>query len=179
MPPERRGNLALPFFHLRSSKFWHLIPRSGDEESLASVGSAPGYKSWSLAPAWMRNYTDFSRTVKAGADLGRPGPTSEGRGRPRKAGEGRGMGEKTKIEPQRTQRRESRSRSTREPPDKSAGYGQRRMNPAEGEKMCKKNEWVNEQERIQIGVGFPAQRMGTRIDLVIIYELPENFLRLV
>lgn len=39
MPPERRGNLALPFFHLRSSKFWHLIPRSGHEESLASVGS--------------------------------------------------------------------------------------------------------------------------------------------
>ena len=39
MPLERRGNLALPFFHLRSSKFWHLIPVSGHEESLASVGS--------------------------------------------------------------------------------------------------------------------------------------------
>lgn len=33
--PDRRGNMALPFFHLRSSKFWHLLPKSGQEESLA------------------------------------------------------------------------------------------------------------------------------------------------
>jgi putative restriction endonuclease len=37
MPPERKGNLALPFFHLRSSKFWHLIPTSGNEPSLEVV----------------------------------------------------------------------------------------------------------------------------------------------
>ena len=34
MPKERKGNLALPFFHLRSSKFWHLIPRPNQETLL-------------------------------------------------------------------------------------------------------------------------------------------------
>lgn len=34
IPPERRGNLALPFFHLRSSGFWHLIPQPGQEAAL-------------------------------------------------------------------------------------------------------------------------------------------------
>lgn len=37
MPPERRGNLALPFFHLRSSGFWHLIPRPGQEVVLENI----------------------------------------------------------------------------------------------------------------------------------------------
>jgi putative restriction endonuclease len=37
LPPERRGNLALPFFHLRSSGFWHLAPQPGMETSLAAV----------------------------------------------------------------------------------------------------------------------------------------------
>ena len=37
MPPDRRGNLALPFFHLRSSAFWHLIPQPGKEELLEST----------------------------------------------------------------------------------------------------------------------------------------------
>ena len=26
MPPDRRGSLAMPFFHLRSDGFWHLVP---------------------------------------------------------------------------------------------------------------------------------------------------------
>jgi len=34
IPPERRGNLALPFFHLRSSDFWHLLPQPGQEAAL-------------------------------------------------------------------------------------------------------------------------------------------------
>jgi putative restriction endonuclease len=34
MPIERRGNLALPFFHLRSSGFWHLLPQPGQEAAL-------------------------------------------------------------------------------------------------------------------------------------------------
>lgn len=34
----RRGNLALPFFHLRSSSFWHLIPRPGQEALLEAIG---------------------------------------------------------------------------------------------------------------------------------------------
>jgi putative restriction endonuclease len=37
MPPERRGNLALPFFHLRSSGFWHLVPQPGQAELLKSL----------------------------------------------------------------------------------------------------------------------------------------------
>jgi len=37
MPPERRGNLALPFFHLHSSGFWHLIPRPGQEVALENI----------------------------------------------------------------------------------------------------------------------------------------------
>lgn len=31
MPPDRHGNMALPFFHLRSSSFWHLLPVPGME----------------------------------------------------------------------------------------------------------------------------------------------------
>jgi putative restriction endonuclease len=37
MPVDRRGNLALPFFHLRSSGFWHLIPQSGQEQILVNL----------------------------------------------------------------------------------------------------------------------------------------------
>lgn len=37
MPADRRGNLALPFFHLRSSGFWQLIPQPGKEELLEST----------------------------------------------------------------------------------------------------------------------------------------------
>ena len=29
MPPDRQGNLALPFFHLRSDGFWHLVASPG------------------------------------------------------------------------------------------------------------------------------------------------------
>lgn len=35
MPAEHHANLALPFFHLKSEGFWHLIPRSGKENFLA------------------------------------------------------------------------------------------------------------------------------------------------
>ena len=37
MPPDRRGNLALPFFHLQSDEFWHLVPRPGKEAVLAAA----------------------------------------------------------------------------------------------------------------------------------------------
>ena len=36
MPPDQRGSIALPFFHLRSSSFWHLLPRPGMEAYLAA-----------------------------------------------------------------------------------------------------------------------------------------------
>lgn len=39
MPPERTGNLVLPFFHLRTSGFWHLVPQPGQEDTLNAVGS--------------------------------------------------------------------------------------------------------------------------------------------
>jgi putative restriction endonuclease len=31
--------LALPFFHLRTSSFWHLVPQPGQEDALTAVGS--------------------------------------------------------------------------------------------------------------------------------------------
>jgi putative restriction endonuclease len=37
MPPERKGNIALPFFHLRSSHFWHLVPIPGQEKALETI----------------------------------------------------------------------------------------------------------------------------------------------
>ena len=37
MPVERRGNLAMPFFHLRKDGFWHLVARPGREDKLASL----------------------------------------------------------------------------------------------------------------------------------------------
>lgn len=37
LPFDRRGNLALPFFHLRSEGFWRLLPRQGKEEVLGSA----------------------------------------------------------------------------------------------------------------------------------------------
>ena len=37
MPPDRRGNLALPFFHLKSSGFWHLLPIPGQEALLQAA----------------------------------------------------------------------------------------------------------------------------------------------
>jgi putative restriction endonuclease len=39
MPVERRGNLAMPFFHLRSEGFWHLVARPGQEAKLASFST--------------------------------------------------------------------------------------------------------------------------------------------
>jgi putative restriction endonuclease len=37
LPFDRRGNLTLPFFHLRSEGFWHLLPKQGKEEALGSA----------------------------------------------------------------------------------------------------------------------------------------------
>lgn len=37
MPPERRGNLAMPFFHMRREGFWHLQPRPRQETVLAAT----------------------------------------------------------------------------------------------------------------------------------------------
>jgi putative restriction endonuclease len=37
MPPDRRGNIALPFFHLKSEGFWHLVPRPGKESFVATT----------------------------------------------------------------------------------------------------------------------------------------------
>jgi putative restriction endonuclease len=38
--PERRGNLALPFFHLRSSGFWHLLPQPGQDAVVTATRQA-------------------------------------------------------------------------------------------------------------------------------------------
>jgi putative restriction endonuclease len=39
MPPDQRGNIALPFFYLRSDKFWHLVASPDKEEILAATSS--------------------------------------------------------------------------------------------------------------------------------------------
>lgn len=38
MPPDQRGNIALPFYHLTSDGFWHLVPKPGKEEIVAAGG---------------------------------------------------------------------------------------------------------------------------------------------
>ncbi len=35
--PNRRGNVALPFFHMRTSPFWHLVAQPGQEEILKAT----------------------------------------------------------------------------------------------------------------------------------------------
>src|SRR3712207_9579083 len=37
LPFDRRGNIALPFFHLRSEGFWRLLPKPGKEEALSAA----------------------------------------------------------------------------------------------------------------------------------------------
>jgi putative restriction endonuclease len=37
LPLDRHGNIVLPFFHLRSEGFWHLLPKPGKEEALSAV----------------------------------------------------------------------------------------------------------------------------------------------
>lgn len=37
-PQSVRGNIAMPFYHLTSDKFWHLLPREGYEERLKYGG---------------------------------------------------------------------------------------------------------------------------------------------
>jgi putative restriction endonuclease len=37
MPPDQRSNLTLPFFHLKSDGFWHLVPRPGKEPFLSAA----------------------------------------------------------------------------------------------------------------------------------------------
>lgn len=42
MPPDRTGNLSLPFFHLKNDGFWHLIPQLGKEEVLGAIRQIAG-----------------------------------------------------------------------------------------------------------------------------------------
>lgn len=37
MPPERKSNIAMPFFYLTSDGFWHLVPYPGKEDELRTV----------------------------------------------------------------------------------------------------------------------------------------------
>lgn len=39
LPTSPKGNLALPFYHLSSSSFWHLVPQPGREAELAAVST--------------------------------------------------------------------------------------------------------------------------------------------
>lgn len=42
MPVDRAGNWSLPFFHLKSEGFWHLVPQTGKQEVLAAVRQIAG-----------------------------------------------------------------------------------------------------------------------------------------
>lgn len=42
MPPDQRSNIILPFYHLNSDKFWHLIPKPGMEATLAATRQIRG-----------------------------------------------------------------------------------------------------------------------------------------
>lgn len=37
IPPEKRSNIAMPFFHLTRDGFWHLVPISGKESELQTI----------------------------------------------------------------------------------------------------------------------------------------------
>jgi len=37
MPPDQRGSMTLPFFHLQGEGFWHLLPKPGKADYLATV----------------------------------------------------------------------------------------------------------------------------------------------
>lgn len=37
MPPDKRGDISMPFFHLTSEGFWHLVPRPGKEAIVAAA----------------------------------------------------------------------------------------------------------------------------------------------
>jgi putative restriction endonuclease len=43
-PPSVRGDITMPFFHLRSDGFWHLLPRPGKEAVLAAKRRTDGLK---------------------------------------------------------------------------------------------------------------------------------------
>ncbi len=42
MPSDRYANLALPFFHLKSNGFWHLIPQQGKGDALSKIRQIAG-----------------------------------------------------------------------------------------------------------------------------------------
>jgi putative restriction endonuclease len=37
MPPDKKGKIVYPFFHLRKESFWHLLPKPGKEDILNST----------------------------------------------------------------------------------------------------------------------------------------------
>lgn len=43
-PPSKRGDITMPFFHLHSEGFWHLLPQPGQESVLAAKRRTDGLK---------------------------------------------------------------------------------------------------------------------------------------
>lgn len=41
-PPSQRGDITMPFFHLQSDGFWHLLPNPGQETTLAALRRIDG-----------------------------------------------------------------------------------------------------------------------------------------
>jgi putative restriction endonuclease len=40
----RESNILMPFYHMTSEDFWHLVPSPGMEQALASVGRIKSYR---------------------------------------------------------------------------------------------------------------------------------------
>jgi len=58
MPSPRKGDIALPFLHLQSEGFWHLIPQPGKEEILTRTkepGSITNLKNLALGARFDKN----------------------------------------------------------------------------------------------------------------------------
>ena len=73
MPPDRKGNLALPFFHLRSDGFWHLVAQAGHAQAVADLPElSPGPPQLALWPVqrWRSRVRAAPRSRDDGARRG-------------------------------------------------------------------------------------------------------------
>ena len=59
MPPEQPPNIVMPFFHLQSEGFWHLIPTPGSEEKIEPPGRL----------TTIRQHHDYTEGVRLDVDL--------------------------------------------------------------------------------------------------------------
>lgn len=72
MPSHRKGDIALPFLHLQSEGFWHLIPQPGKEEILSHTkepGSVTNLKNLALGACLDKDLALFATDPTSRDDL--------------------------------------------------------------------------------------------------------------